>query len=108
MVDNKPNPCQKNKEICTKCNTKCNTILYKTTFRLFEVHKSKLKHSKHPISMHEKALEATNKGYFEGTLNGDEENRTPVRKPIHKNFFHHSFSFNIPSFHRRKAGYGPQ
>lgn len=41
------------------------------------------------------------------SIGGDEGNRTPVRKPIHKNFSHHSQSFNIPLEYRRLTGYIP-
>lgn len=38
------------------------------------------------------------------SIGGDEENRTPVRKPIRKNFSHHSCLFKIPSDSRQTAG----
>ena len=37
---------------------------------------------------------------------GAEENRTPVRKPIGKDFSHHRLSFEIPLSRRRQSGCG--
>ena len=40
----------------------------------------------------------------QGFLNGAEENRTPVRKPVDKDFSHHRLSFIIPVITRRQSG----
>lgn len=37
--------------------------------------------------------------------NGDEGNRTPVRKPVGRNFYRYSQSFKIPLNYRRQTGY---
>lgn len=40
-----------------------------------------------------------------GLIDGAEGNRTPVRKPIHCRFSHHSQLFDIPSINRQLTGY---
>lgn len=57
---------------------------------------SKMQHE----MQHEKEKTLKNQGF----LNGAEENRTPVRKPVDKDFSHHRLSFIIPVITRRQSG----
>ena len=43
--------------------------------------------------------------FVQYTFGGDEENRTPVRKPIHTTFFVDSLLFRIPVWEREQTRY---